>query len=553
VRSTWLAARARNALRRPLRIGGVSVAVFLTALVTLVLIPRQANRAARILVPRPEEYPDTMLLLRKAVRAGAEASAADSALAHARTRALRIAAADTLPPVLAARRDSLAANIAELTRVVAHAELSPLPAAYRAVASAHALRGEPRVTMLADSLDDIVRAREAFGTSGGVDPIFVALSARLNAIGRSLENVAEAKRTVMRDQIAALGGSLPSAPVVAAETLRAHRKLDSLEQADSSAVIAVDNARHLAAALDRRAERARELANVSAPPIALLAAALVLGAAVGFGVTFGLEVANPRVADRGEAERLTGARALAVLRPSRPQPERARRSTDRALSPVIDATSPEYRLLYLDLVNERAVTDLPIVTIAGDESEVVATVASNIAVAAVYDSRSTLLVDAEHAAAPATHIVGARLAPGVADVLGGVVSWADAITTVIIGRDLRLDVIPAGSDQVPASMPPPEAGHSLRDDLARLARRYDIMIVVAPEGVSEIGPASVLPGAAVVLCARLAYTTLERLVASVESLRASGMRIAGVALWDADSAPLTPRRIKGAQQSARGA
>ena len=68
------------------------------------------------------------------------------------------------------------------------------------------------------------------------------------------------------------------------------------------------------------------------------------------------------------------------------------------------------------------------------------------------------------------------------------------------------------------------------------------MIVVAPEGVSQIGPASVLPGAAVVMCARIAYTTLERLSASVASLQNSGMRLAGVVLWDSDSAPITPRR-----------
>jgi Mrp family chromosome partitioning ATPase len=231
-----------------------------------------------------------------------------------------------------------------------------------------------------------------------------------------------------------------------------------------------------------------------------------------------------------------------VLSPPRPNPERMRRSTDSALSPLIDATSAEYRLLYLELVGDRQASELPIVTIAGDESEVVATVASNIAVAAVYDSRNTLLVDAEYAAAPATHIVGARIAPGVADVLGGLVAWADAIVTVVIGRDLRLDVIPAGSAQIPISSPPAAAGRALRDDLARLARRYDLMIVVAPENVSQIGPASVLPGAAVVMCARIAYTSLERLSASVESLKSSGMRLAGVVLWDSDSAPITPRR-----------
>lgn len=82
----------------------------------------------------------------------------------------------------------------------------------------------------------------------------------------------------------------------------------------------------------------------------------------------------------------------------------------------------------------------------------------------------------------------------------------------------------------------------MRDDLARLARRYDLMIVVAPEAVSQIGPASVLPGAAVVLCARIAYTTLEKLTTSVASLKESGMRLVGVVLWDSDSAPITPRR-----------
>jgi Mrp family chromosome partitioning ATPase len=521
----------------------VSVAVFLTALVTLVFIPRQASRVVRVLMPRPEDYPDTTRLIRRADLSQADVAAADSALGRARTRALRIAAADTLPPALASRRDSLSAGVAELSRVVSHAELSPLPASYHAVASARALRGDPRVKVLGDSLDDIIRAREAFGSSsGGVDPIFVALTARMNAIGRSLLNVAEAKRASLRDQLAALGGSIPSAPTVAAETLRAHRKLDSLEAVDSLAGAALAKSRTDANVLDQRAERARELANINAPPIALLAAALVLGAAVGFAVTFGIEVGKPRVSDRGEAERLTGSRVLAVISPPRPNPERMRRSTDRALSPLIDATSSEYRLLYLGLVTEREMSELPIVTIAGDESEVVATVAANIAVAAVYDSRNTLLVDAEHAAAPATRIVGARIAPGVSDVLGGVVEWADAITTVVIGRDRRLDVVPAGSAQVPTSAPPASAGHSLRDDLARLARRYDLMIVVAPEGVSQIGPASVLPGTAVVICARIAYTPLERLAASVASLTTSGMKLVGVVLWDADAAPITPRR-----------
>ncbi len=521
----------------------MSLAVFVTALVALAFIPRQTTRSARLLLPRPGEYPDTTGLLRRADSSAAAVAAADSALARSRARALRLAAADTLAPALSARRDSLAAALGELTRALGRVELSPLPASYRALAATHPLRADPRVPILLDSLGDIQRAREAFGSAGGVDPIFVALTARLNAIGRSLVAIGDDKRSALRAQLAVLGGSLPSAPVVAAETLRAHVKLDSLLAADSVARAGVAAGRVRIAALDQRVERARELANVSAPPIALLAAALVLGAAIGFAVTFAQEARQPRVADGGEAERLTGTRTLAVLALPKPNPERSRRSTDRALSPLIDATSAQYRLLYLDLVNTRVEAELPIVTVAGEEAEIVATVAANIAVAAVYDSRSTLLVDAEHDAASATSIVGARLAPGVADVLGGMVAWADAITTVTIGRERGLDVIPAGSERVPDSHPPAAAGPVLRDDLTRLARRYDIMIVVAPEGVSQVGPQSVLPGSAAVLCARIAYTTLARLAASAESLRASGMRLAGVVLWDADAAPVAPHRV----------
>jgi Mrp family chromosome partitioning ATPase len=172
----------------------------------------------------------------------------------------------------------------------------------------------------------------------------------------------------------------------------------------------------------------------------------------------------------------------------------------------------------------------------------VAAVAANIAVAAVYDSRGTLLVDADHRRAAATGVVGARMSPGVADVLAGTVAWADVITTVTIGRERALDVVPAGSATVPESAPPPAAGVALRDDLSRLSRRYDMVIVVAPEGLSQVGPASVLPGSAIVLCARLAYTTLARLSASAAGLRASGVRLAGVALWDADAPPVTPHR-----------
>jgi Mrp family chromosome partitioning ATPase len=252
------------------------------------------------------------------------------------------------------------------------------------------------------------------------------------------------------------------------------------------------------------------------------------------------------VADAGEAERVAGVRTLAVLAPPVPNAERSRRSTDRTLSPLIDAASTEYRLLYLGLAG----TGLPLVTVTGDESDVVATVAANIAVAGALDSRSTLLVDADPRVAAASGIVAARLAPGVSDVLAGTVSWPEAIVPVAVGRERSLDVIPAGSD--PRAAWPAQHGsalsaESLRAELSRLARRYDLLVIAAPAGLAQVGPDSVLPGPDVVLTARLAYTTLARLAAAATALRASGMELRGVVLWDADSAPVAPHRRSNAK------
>jgi tyrosine-protein kinase Etk/Wzc len=538
----WLAARARNALRRPLRIGGVSGLVFVSVLITLIVIPRQANRAARLLAPSPAEYPDTARALSRVRAADVAVQAADSVVAHAAARAARVAAADTLPSALAARRDSLPIQEAELSRAIQRAEMSPLAASYRALASLRELQGNPRVALLVDSLGDVERARVAFGEGGGVDPIYVALTARLDAIGRSIEGIAEERRAGVRAELQLLGGGGPSAPAVAAAVARARARRDSTAQDDSTARAELAAQRATVAALEARAERAREMANVGAPPIDLLAASIVLGAALGFAVMFGLEVRKPRVADASEAERVTGVRTLAVLTPSPPNPERARRSTDRTLSPLINASATEYRLLYLGLAG----TGLPLVTVTGDESDVVATVAANIAVAGALDSRSTLLVDADPRVAAASGIVAARLAPGVSDVLAGAVSWPEAIVPVVVGRDRSLDVIPAGGDP---SAVWPVAHHgsalspdALRDELSRLARRYDLLVIAAPRGLAQVGPDSVLPGPGVVLTARIAFTTLATLAAAAEALRASGMELRGTVLWNADAAPVAPHR-----------
>src|SRR6187402_3137533 len=146
-RATWMAARARNALRRPVFIGAVSIVTFIASLVALVIVPQQARRAAAQLRPTPSARPDTEPTLAAFVEAERLVAAADSAVLAARAEYAQQAAAsaaataaDTMPetdPIIGgirARRDSVAAAIAQLGRVLARAENAPLLGSYRAVA-----------------------------------------------------------------------------------------------------------------------------------------------------------------------------------------------------------------------------------------------------------------------------------------------------------------------------------------------------------------------------------------------------------------------------------
>src|SRR5436305_3907378 len=86
-RAAYLAARARNAMHRPIFIGAVSVGTFVTALVALVVVPQQAQRRAQAIAPRPGERPDTVVLVQAVTTANAGVAATDSALSVARVKA----------------------------------------------------------------------------------------------------------------------------------------------------------------------------------------------------------------------------------------------------------------------------------------------------------------------------------------------------------------------------------------------------------------------------------------------------------------------------------
>src|SRR5581483_4475284 len=175
-RAVWLTARARNAVHRPVFIGAVGVGTFIATIVALVLAPQQARRMSQLTPPDAGVRPDTAPFVAALGGARARLTAAESSLAYARAHVAAAPAprADTLSPLAVRQRDSLSAAVNDLDGFLTRAESAPLTASYRALAEAPALSGNARVKTLLDSLTQVERDRESFGTTGGADPVYVA-------------------------------------------------------------------------------------------------------------------------------------------------------------------------------------------------------------------------------------------------------------------------------------------------------------------------------------------------------------------------------------------
>jgi tyrosine-protein kinase Etk/Wzc len=555
-RANWMSARARNALRRPVFIGAVSIVTFIASLVALVVVPQQARRAAAQLLPVPEQRPDTEPTVAALTEAERQVGAADSAVVAARRQLTDIVATvattpDTLagagapPGTIQTRHDSLAAQVAQLGRLLARAENAPLLSSYRALAEAAPMRGDVRVRQLLDSLADIERERESYNAVGGVDPVFVALTARANELGRAIEEMATARRAALRQELVAL-----APPPTLADTLA--RTLP-----DTTQLIARANAARAAASgvagrltreraererLDAREERARELANLGASPPAMLAAALIFGAMIGFGVALVDEMRHPRIADAYEAERATGVRVLGVISPLPPSPERGRRSSDRTAPPYIDPGADGHQLIYLHIATAGA--NVLMVTITGDNPAVSAIVAINFAAIAANEARSTLLIDTDAAASTVSAALRLRASQGISALVTQKLSWPEAVRSTRIGRESSIDVVPSGPDA-----PPFQAVSALlQNDANRLARRYDAIVLVSAAEQVLNGLPSVLPVPDVVYCVRAGQTPVAQLRRALEDIERTGGRMRGIVLWNAPDPVLSEIRPIEAQE-----
>jgi hypothetical protein len=528
-------ARARNSLRRPLRISVVGLITFLVSLVGLVALPRQAQRAAGVIAPSPDEWRDTTRLIAGVERERTRLDSIEASLASIRAllaRPVVAPAIESLPPETVAKRDSLAAIVTALSRLITRVEQSPLAASYRALADAPVLRTDPAVRALVDSLGDVERERDAFGAIGGIDPNYVALTARATEIGHAIQDIAGVKRAQVQREAAALTPP-PPAPVArpVIDTLHRVARRDSVRQILDARTRLLDDARRANAIVERRAERARELANVSAPPIALLAASIVLGCAMGFMTALVGEMRRPRVADVREAERATGLRVLAHMQPYEPPPERARRRADRELPPLLEPGADGYRFLYLQLSGLMPGTW--VVSVTGHDSSLAAVVAANITALAALDARASVLIDADPAGC-AAGVMRVAPGPGVGEIARGELAWSVAPVTQVVGRDRATDVVPAGR-----RADPPEIAAALAREIPRLARRYDTVVVTT--GLTSLLAAPVMAIPRVVLIIRAGHTVVTELARDVAALRADGAQLLGLVLWDRDE-PHVPTR-----------
>jgi tyrosine-protein kinase Etk/Wzc len=533
-RAAWLGSRARNALRHPWKIASIGTTVFVAALILLILAPRgPATRSAKLQVV----WRDTASLLSRRDSLEHRRAQADSLLAtrlRVAGQPQRPAFVDTAALITGTRRADLEAQLAEIGKLLARAEASPLAESYRAIGESPVMRKDPRVRQLLDTLTEVEREREEFDVGGGVDPIYVSLTTRLNAVGRAIQSLANSKRASIRDELNQLRPATPrsdTAPVPApVDTVTPRIRRDAFAAAVDSLRSALASARRFNDDMDRQLRRARQQANVTAPPIAILTAALVLGLSVGFAASFLSELRTPRVADLQEVERSTGARVLAVIRPRDVPDERARRQADRQLARLLDPTSDAYRLL----TSHVSVTDepYPAVTVTGDVPAVNATIAANLAAVSVHDARSTLLVDIDLAGRATPRVLQMEASSGLSEILDGTVEWAGAIRQIPVGRDRTLDVLPPGRDRR-ARISESEAPAMARE-IGRIARRYDLSILVAPFHLAAVAS----PTRHVLVCAHIAHTPLAVLNEGVHGLREHGSEVVGIVLWAADAPDL---------------
>ena len=546
-RPTWLANRARNALQRPTFIGAISAGTFVTALVSMIVVPRTQQQAPLPTLPRP----DTLSVAANAALARVRLVSAESTLVAARARIAADSAAapqvtvDTLAGLTGPVADSIGRRVRTLDSLRLRTVQAPLAVSYRALAAAPELRNDPRVTALVDSLAEIERDKESFGGVGGVDPVFVALTTRANEVGRAIQAIANERRTALLAQLQPAAPPVPTPPPVDTTAMATSR--DSARTALEASTAELTRRRAATRNVELEEERARERASAVAPPLALLAAAFVLSAVIGFAVAFIGELRKPRVSDAAELQRYLGVRVLSTIEAAMPTVERGRRQADRSAPPYFDPGAEGYQLAYLTIGTEHP--EMLTVTVTGDHAGITAVIGCNMAAVAAEEARSTLVIDLDPTCSGSAAL-RAPAQPGIVDLIEGGRSWPDVTLTANVGRDKSVAFVPHGvSGRLPSAE---ELIAVIRDGAERTTRYYDAVFVLATASEIAAGLPAVLPSPEVIYCAQPGITPLRQLRSEMERIRAAGGSVRGIMLWHAERPLLpTPRELTGKRAKPR--
>lgn len=531
----WLSARAALAARRVRRFALIWTAALSAAVILALLLPSTGEHTRQLEVGTLESLAAETLASGDALRsAQSDVARADSLLLAliGASEALP-GAALSLAPADRMSYDSLARLASVLDAAIDRVERSPLPESWRALGEVRALRGGPRTTRLLDSLDAVVAARAALPQGPERERRFAELTTTMGEIGSAIAELAARRRAGLAQEMTAIeqraatgGASAPAAnaPLVT-DTLTAREQRDSARAALERRRLRHDSLNQALLAADQRV-RSPGGSGRGISPALIVAAALVLGLVVIFGLALSREVNHPTLSHHREAERAVGAPVLATVRDAPADGPARFRPTG------IDP----FRMLYLGLTATGTRTRTVIVT--GDDPVISASVAGRLATAAAADHRATLVADLDVAQAGMARWFRERVEPGVMEGLAGVRLWREIARPVGASEGLSIEFIPAGAAR--DDIPPPESLGGAREEFARFRGEYDFAIIVAPRSALPLARALV-DTSPIVLCGVIAETAIDDMVAEAVAIRGLGARLHGIVLWDAPR-PMLPTR-----------
>ena len=455
---------------------------------------------------------DTVTLLGRAAEARQRLAQAESQVGVANTgTGASFGASEQLTSSQRQSRDSLRFLARSLDELLDRATKAPLPASFRALAAATALRGDVRTKTLNDSLDALDRRRAALGPTTGAERASAEITDQVNEVGARIREAAIRRRSGLARALAPF--EMTTAAVPTSDGVAKLAALDSARQAVQRAESLVVAARTRDAEVLARENMSVATSSRRVPPVALLVAAFIIILLVRFGWSLASEVKRPTIGGAHEAERAAGAPVITIVRPP-------------AVNRSVGGIDP-FRMLYLALTATG--TKMRTVVIAGDERGVVATVAARLASAAAGDARATLVVDSDPEGSSLGGFYRLPPEPGFTDAVAGVHLWSDVTHSIGASEGLSIDVVTGGT--IRRDEPDERTLDAARTEFAHLRGEYDLCVVVAPTAVALQRVTALVGTPVTVLCAEIGSTSIEWMLTESARAKFAGAVLHGLVLW----------------------